>query len=432
MKFYSTSGKQKNVTLEYAVLHGLANDGGLFLPEQIPVLSDRFFNSLSSLSFSEIAFEIANKFFAEIPDADLKKMIADAFDFPIPLVTLTENLHILELFHGPTLAFKDFGARFLAQIVSWFAKKENKNILILVSTSGDTGSAVAKGFHNLPNVQIALLYPSGKVSPIQEKQFTTMDGNVTALEIKGTFDDCQAMVKQAFLDPDLCKNLTLTSANSINIARLIPQSFYYFYSFARLENKNSPIIFSIPSGNFGNLTAGLIAKKMGLPVDHFVAATNANDTIPRYFATGHYDPRPSQKTISNAMDVGTPSNFARINELYHGDLEAMKKDVSSFGFSDEQTTVAIKEIYQKYNYIIDPHGAVAYLGAKKYPSANAIILETAHPAKFADIVEPIINAKIPIPDRLKTALSKEKTSIKLSNDFAGFKHFLLDNFAKAI
>ncbi|MFA5820544.1 MAG: threonine synthase [Candidatus Gracilibacteria bacterium] len=434
MKFYSTAGKQKDVSLKYALLRGLSTDGGLFVPEKIPTLPAEFFDSLATISFHEIAFEIANKFFDEIPEHDLKEMVVHAFDFPVPLVSLTENLHILELFHGPTLAFKDFGARFLAQIISYFAKKEKKNILILVATSGDTGSAVAQGFHNLPNVQVALLYPSGKVSPMQEKQLTTIGGNVTALEIEGTFDDCQAMVKQAFIDSELNTKLTITSANSINIARLIPQSFYYFYAFAQLKNKNRPIAFSIPSGNFGNLTAGLIAKKMGLPIDRFIAATNANDSIPRYFATGRFTPRPSQKTISNAMDVGNPNNFARINNLYQGDLDSMKKDISAFSFSDAQTSATIKDVYEKFNYTLDPHGAVGYLGAKKYlvdhPDANTIVLETAHPAKFLDIVEPIIGAKILVPDRLKIALSKPKISTKLSNNFADFKHFLLDNFAK--
>ena len=432
MKFYSISNKKIIVSFKQAVLQGLAQDGGLFMPLTIPQLPLDFFKRINLLSFQDIAYEVSQLFVSDdIPEKVLQDIITKAFNFDLPLINLEKQIYGLELFHGPTLAFKDLAARFMARSMSYFIRNQKKELTILVATSGDTGSAVAHGFFGLEGVKVIILYPSHRVSLIQEKQLTTMGGNITALEVKGTFDDCQKLVKQAFVDQELNKYLSLTSANSINIARLIPQSFYYFFAYGQLKNKEKSVIFSVPSGNFGNLTAGLLAKKMGLPVGKFLAATNINDSVPQYLKTGYFKPRPSKKTISNAMDVGNPSNFARILELYGHQVQKIRKDINGISFTDQQTKSAIIEVYQKYDYILDPHSAVGYLGLKKYLRQNpnetrpGIFLQTAHPAKFLDLVQPLINKKVEIPQRLQKYLTKSKESIVLANKFADFKAFLL-------
>ncbi len=408
------------------------------MPETIPTLPDTFFENIDQYSFGEIGFAVAKQFIQnEIPEGDLKSIIDNFPDFDAPLVRLEEGLYVLELFHGPTLAFKDFGARFMAGILSHFVAQENKELNILVATSGDTGSAVAGGFYKVPGINVFILYPSGKVSEIQEKQLTTWGENITAIEVQGTFDDCQRMVKQAFTDEQIKAKLQLTSANSINIARLIPQSFYYFHAYAQLlyEGKTATgggrgwdeLVFSVPSGNFGNLTAGLFAQRMGLPVSKFIASTNINDVVPEYLQSHVFSPRASQQTISNAMDVGNPSNFARMKELMPT-AEAMQEKISGFAFSDDETREVMRKVYNKYKYVIDPHGAVGYLGLmdyKKNQNVNGIFLETAHPAKFVDVVEPVLQQKIEIPDHLQQFIKKKKNSIPIANSFVELKNFLL-------
>lgn len=428
--FYSTNKKIKTVTFQEALFKGMPDDNGLFMPSHIPVIGSDFFTKADKISFQDIAFEVARHLLAgEIPAPVLKGIIDDAINFDAPLVELEENLYVMELFHGPTLAFKDFGARFMARVMSYFAGNLKREIYILVATSGDTGSAVAGGFLNIPGIKVIILYPSGKVSSIQEKQLTTHGNNITALEIDGTFDDCQKLVKAAFLDKELAETLSLTSANSINIARLIPQSFYYFYASSRVKGR--PVIFSVPSGNFGNLTAGLIAKKMGLAVHKFIASTNINDIVPHYLKTGQFISKPSKKTISNAMDVGNPSNFARILSLYDSDINKIRTDIEGYSFTDEETCNVICELYKKSGYITDPHGAVGYLGLKAYEKIhkgnfNRIFLGTAHPAKFMDIIEPVIKIPIEIPERLKEVLNKEKKSVFMANNMDTFKAYLLN------
>ncbi len=433
MKFYSTNKESKDVSFKEAVLKGIADDGGLFMPGRILPLEENFFKDISKLSFQEIAFRITAALLGEeIPEREIEKIIAASFTFDAPLVQLNEDQLVLELFHGPTLAFKDFGARFMANVMAYLNNDEEKEITILVATSGDTGSAVANGFYKVDGIKVVLLYPGGKVSRIQEQQLTTLGENITALEILGTFDDCQRLVKQAFLDKELTSRMILSSANSINIARLLPQSFYYFNAYARLSDKERQTVISVPSGNFGNLTAGLIAKKMGLPVSKFIAATNSNDVFPHYLETSLFQPKPSVKTLSNAMDVGNPSNFARILDLYGNSYNKIKEDIYSRSFSDDDTISAIREIHSLYNYIIDPHGAVGYLALKKLAeeynlkSFNGIVLETAHPAKFAETVESALSIKLDLPEALKQCLNKEKRSIKISREYNDFKEFLIN------
>lgn len=428
MNYYSTNNKNSKVSLKEAVLKGLAPDNGLYMPESIPVLPNAFFDSLPEKTFQQIAYEVAHTLLQDdVPSSELKQMVEHTITFDAPLIEVEKNVFALELFHGPTLAFKDFGARFMSQLLSWLAKEEKREIVILVATSGDTGSAVANGLLGVPGVKVVVLYPSGKVSDIQEKQFTTLGQNITALEVEGTFDDCQRLVKEAFLDEELNKKFFLTSANSINIARLIPQSFYYFYAWSRLK-KRSNVAFSVPSGNFGNLTAGLIAKRMGLPIRHFIASTNSNDIVPEYLQSGIFNPKPSQATISNAMDVGNPSNFARMMDLYATDLNKIKADVIGYAFTDHETREVMQQVYRQHNYILDPHGAVGYLGLKKYLSTNknttGVFLETAHPAKFLDVVEGGIDMTIAIPDKLKEFARREKKSVKIQNDSKQFKSLL--------
>ncbi len=440
MKYFSINRKSEPVTFRQAVLSGIAADGGLYLPETFPQVKDKFFAGIEYLSFNEIAMKVLQPYTAdEIEPDELKNIIERAFNFDAPLVQLSNNLYVLELFHGPTLAFKDFGARFMAQVTSYFLKDNNKQITILVATSGDTGSAVANGFYDVPGTEVILLYPSGKVSVIQEKQLTTFDKNITALEVEGNFDDCQRLVKEAFADEELKKRIHLSSANSINIARLLPQSVYYFYAYAQLselittrKEKKLPVVFSVPCGNLGNLTGGLMAYRMGLPVKRFIAGVNSNTVFSEYLKTGKFNPVPAIKTISNAMDVGSPSNFARIKEIFNNDYELIKKIIFSRSFTDEETLDAVKSVNKKFGYIIDPHGAVGYLALNEYLSAekseqcSGIVLETAHPAKFIDVIKNTVGEEIIIPERLRACLQKEKRSIKISSDFKSLKEFLIN------
>lgn len=419
MKLISTNRKSQAVELKQAVIQGLAPDGGLYIPTEIPQLPTEFFANIQNLSFSEIAFTVAKNLLQDsVPDDILKKICEETVNFPCPLIEIEPNTYVLELFHGPTLAFKDFGARFMSRLVNHFAQER---ITVLVATSGDTGSAVAHGFLGIPNTEVIILYPKNGVSHFQEKQLTTMGGNVTALEIEGSFDDCQDMVKKAFADKDLTEKYNLTSANSINIARLIPQTFYYFFAYKQVQK---PAIFSVPSGNFGNITAGLLAAEMGLPVAQFIAAVNQNDTFPRYKQTGQYQPRPSIQTISNAMDIGNPSNFARLKALH------LTEKIWSKSFSDEETIATMQKLSDKYT--LDPHGAVGYLGLQHFRQENpettapGIILETAHPAKFLEVVEQAINKKIEIPKSLAEYAVREKQAIELKNDYNQFKEFLMN------
>lgn len=432
MIFYSTNKKSPEVDFKTAVLRGLPEDNGLYMPKQIPELPADFFNILSGLTFHEISFRVANTFLSEdLPEEKLRTIIKGAFNFDAPLVRLDNNLFTLELFHGPTHAFKDFAARFMAKLMGYYVEQSGNILTILVATSGDTGSAVASGFLNVPGISVFLLYPSNKVSYIQEQQLTTFGNNIVALEINGTFDDCQKIVKEAFLDQELKRQFSLTSANSINIARLIPQSFYYFYAYAQVKKiNNDPVIISVPSGNLGNLTSGLLAKRMGLPIKKFVLSSNVNDVAPQYLKTGTYTPATSIKTISNAMDVGNPSNFVRILALYDNKVEKLRKDVSGFSFNDSQTIKSIQNVYKKYNYVMDPHGAVGYLGLQNYleplnEKVNGIFIETAHPSKFLDSVEEAIETKVDMPNNLKSVLNKRKNSVKLPNMFSSFKEFLV-------
>jgi threonine synthase len=434
MKFYSTNNPDLKVDLRQAVTQGLAPDNGLYMPERIPPLPQEFFKTIHEKSFQEIALAVAQNLIGEdVPPTELKRIIEHTIQFDAPVVKIEEGIFALELFHGPTLAFKDFGARFMSQLLGYFAQQQDQEIVILVATSGDTGSAVANGFLGVPGTRVIVLYPSGKVSEIQEKQFTTLEQNITAIEVDGTFDDCQQMVKQAFLDDDLRKKFFLTSANSINIARLIPQSFYYFDTYAQLKDRNKPMVFSVPSGNFGNITGGLLAQRMGLPIHKFIAATNVNDVFPQYLLTKKFNPRPSRQTISNAMDVGNPSNFVRMVELFNGDFKALSNAISGYAFTDEETAGAMRKVYEKNKYTMDPHGAIGYLGLKKYlaehkEDVTGVFLETAHPAKFKEVVEETLHHSIDIPPALVKFLSKEKKAIGASADFTAFKDFLLTKF----
>jgi threonine synthase len=430
MQLYSTNNKSHLVSLREAVFKGLPDDNGLYMPVHIPMLPPDFIQELPRYSFSDIAFTVAQSLLqGAIPEPDLQRIIQDSITFPAPLVSLDARRHVLELFHGPSLAFKDFGARFMAQLMSYFNQDEQRELTILVATSGDTGGAVAAGFYKTPGIRVVILYPSGKVSFLQEKQLTTLGENITALEISGTFDDCQALVKKAFLDVDLNQQQRLSSANSINIARLIPQSFYYFEAWKQLADKTIPVVFSVPSGNFGNLTAGLFAKKMGLPVHHFIAATNVNDVVPAYLASGEYRPRPSVRTFSNAMDVGNPSNFARMLDLYCSTWNIMRDEISGYGFNDGTTESAMREVKQRFGYVMDPHGAVGYLALETYlqthPQAQGVILETAHPAKFKEDVEKILGEPTDIPERLATLSNRSKQATTMPNDFSVFKEWLM-------
>lgn len=433
MQLYSTKDKNFTVDLATAVLHSLPPDNGLYMPVSIPKLSQGFIDKLQDYSFAEISFEVARAMIGDyIPAEDLKEIVSKAMTFPAPVQSLDEKTYVLELFHGPSLAFKDFGARFMAQLMGYFNRENDKELVILVATSGDTGGAVAAGFHNTPGIQVVILYPSGKVSPLQEKQLTTLGGNIQAIEVNGSFDDCQALVKQAFLDKALNERIRLSSANSINIARLIPQSFYYFEAYKQAKRAGDQIAFIVPSGNFGNLTAGLFAQKMGLPIDHFIAATNSNDVVPAYLANGIYAPKASVPTISNAMDVGAPSNFVRMLDLFGSTWNKMTESIAGFAFNDEQTREAMKTIHAKYGYVIDPHGAVGYLAweafRKDNPRYKGIILETAHPSKFLEEVNTTLGIETVIPERLLALSTKNKKATTMAVDFEEFKKYLNERF----
>ena len=434
MKFYSTNNHSLKADVREAVTQGLAPDNGLYMPEEIPALSPDFFKRISSLSFQEIATTVARNLLAgSIPETELDRIVAHTLSFDAPVVQLEPQVYSLELFHGPTMAFKDFGARFMSQLLGYFAQQQDREIVILVATSGDTGSAVANGFLDVPGTRVVVLYPSGKVSDIQEKQFTTLGSNITALEVDGTFDDCQRLVKTAFLDADLKKQFFLTSANSINIARLIPQSFYFFYAYAKLAGIGKPVVFCVPSGNFGNITGGLLAQRMGLPIKHFVAATNINDVVPEFLRTHELKPRPSKATISNAMDVGSPSNIVRMLDLFDGDVAALERAVTGYAFSDADTQQAMRQVFKASGYVMDPHGAVGYLGLKKYMNEvssdiTGVFLETAHPAKFKEVVEETLGRQIEIPATLQKFLTRNKQSRKMSAEFGDLKKFLVSEF----
>ena len=425
--YYSTNGKAPLATLEKAVVKGLAEDRGLYMPERIERLPDSFFDRIGEMDFHEVACAVADAFFGEDIDRDiLHSIVRDTLSFDCPAVKVEDNIYSLELFHGPTLAFKDVGARFMARLLGYFRSGEELNVL--VATSGDTGSAVANGFLGVPGIHVYVLYPKGKVSPIQECQFTTLGQNITALEIDGVFDDCQALVKSAFMDEELNSIMRLTSANSINVARFLPQSFYYFWGYAQMKRMGlaDNLVVCTPSGNFGNICAGLFAKRMGLPVRRFIAANNANSVFYDFLRTGEYDPRPSVRTIANAMDVGDPSNFARVYDLYGHSHEAICKDISGATYSDAQIAVTIRDVYTRTGYLCDPHGACGYraLAEGLAPGETGLFCETAHPAKFKDTVESIIGASVSIPDRLAAFMAGKKESVELPKDFESFKNYL--------
>ena len=435
MKYYSTNKQIELVGLQEAVIKGLAPDKGLYMPERIPVLPNDFFANITHLSFQEIAYTVANAFFGEdIEKEVLKKIVYDTLNFETPIVHINDTIYSLELFHGPTLAFKDVGARFMARLLGYFVKKANiSEVNVLVATSGDTGSAVANGFLGVEGIQVYVLYPKGKVSPIQECQFTTLGKNTHALEIEGTFDDCQALVKSAFLDKDLTEKMHLSSANSINVARFLPQAFYYFNAYSQLMEKGikNDIVVCVPSGNFGNITAGLIAQRMGLPIKRFIAANNRNDVFLQYLLTGYYNPKASVQTLANAMDVGDPSNFVRILDMYNHNHETITQNISGYRCDDEQIRETVKACYQNTGYLLDPHGACGYaaLLEKLQPNETGVFLETAHPTKFLETIQDIIEEAVDIPQKLQEFMKGEKQSVELSSKYADFKQFLLSKIS---
>ena len=429
-QFYSTKSPQKLVDLKEAVLRSLPADNGLYMPQKIGKLEDSFWKKWRELSFAEMGFQIASAIFEDgVPSQDLEKIVYDAINFPAPLVEVSQAQYVLELFHGPTLAFKDFGARFMARLMRWLTRHDQGLLTILVATSGDTGGAVASAFHGVEGTRVVILYPKGKVSDLQEKQLTTLGGNIIALEVDGTFDDCQRLVKSAFLKRRMSEELNLTSANSINISRLVPQSFYYFEAARQLPVDQKPV-FVVPSGNFGNLTAGLLAELIGLPVEHFVAATNVNDVVPKYLESGTYEPRASLSTISNAMDVGAPSNFDRMLNLFGGHWEQMKGRVSGFSFDDQETRATIQNVFKQTGYSLDPHGAVGWLASNAWresnPDSQTVVLETAHPSKFIDVMEEGLGkGMIEVPERLACLSQRKKVAVQLGVDEAAFHDWLL-------
>ncbi|MEJ7768552.1 MAG: threonine synthase [Chitinophagaceae bacterium] len=430
MLYYSTNNNSALVDFKNATIKGQAPDGGLYFPERIPQLPFEFFNEIRLSSREEIAIEVIRPFVGDtIPEAELKRIVAETINFEFPLVKVDENTFSLELFHGPTLAFKDVGARFMSRCLGYFIKNAGRNITVLVATSGDTGGAVASGFYDVDGINVVILYPTGKVSSVQELQLTTYGKNITALEVNGNFDDCQHLVKQAFSDSELNTELFLTSANSINVARWLPQQFYYFFAYRQWAHKSDPPVISVPSGNFGNVCAGLLAHRSGLPVKHFVAACNANNIIPQYLDSGKYTPKQAVSTLSNAMDVGNPSNFVRILEIFNREFKSLKNVMSSYSISDDETKNILEDVYTKYQYLLDPHGAVAYCALKTYLADHldekGIFLETAHPVKFYDVVEPIIHEKVPIPDAVKELLGKKKESIQIEVNYKTLKQLLL-------
>ena len=431
MRYRSTSGKAPLTSLRGAVLRGLAPDGGLYMPVEIARRSPEELEEFRRLPFTEVCFRVVRPFAgAEVPEEVLWQVVSEAINFPVKLVSLSPGLHILELFHGPTLAFKDFGARFMARLMGYFVHGETRPLTVLVATSGDTGSAVAHGFLGVPGIRVVILYPSKRISEAQEKQFTTLGENITALEVAGSFDDCQRLVKQAFSDEALNKRAFLTSANSINIGRLLPQMFYHVAAYRQLPVASVPLIVSVPSGNFGNLTAGIFAKRIGLPVARFVASTNVNDIVPEYLRTGEFHPRPAKATYSNAMDVGNPNNFPRLLDLCRNKLEYVQREIWGHGATDEETQREMKALHERYGYIADPHTAVGVLGWEAYrrehpEPSQGLVLATAHPAKFADVVMKAIGTAPPLPDRLAAYLKKPKLSLLMSSDYDDLKQFLL-------
>lgn len=429
MKYYSLNRKAKEVSFKDAVIKGLADDKGLYFPKKITPLSKSLFKNIDTLSDVEIAFEAIKQFVTpEIPKGILKKIIEETLCFDFPVVSLSKNISTLELFHGPTMAFKDVGARFMARCLGYFNRGNTNQVTVLVATSGDTGAAVANGFLGVKDVNVVILYPSKKVSDIQEKQITSLGQNISALEVQGTFDDCQAMVKNAFLDKDITNKIQLTSANSINVARWLPQMFYFFFAYKKLYKTHKDIVFSVPSGNFGNVCAGMMAQQLGLPIKHFIAANNDNNVVTRYLKTQLYAPVKSVQTISNAMDVGDPSNFIRIQEIYKNKFDSLQKNLSSFSFNNTQTRVAMFDIYTKHGYVADPHGAVGYLGCKTYleknTKAHCVFLETAHPTKFLDVVEQVVKTKQDLPKQIQAVIANKKVATTISN-YSDLKAFLL-------
>jgi threonine synthase len=430
MKYYSLNKQSPFVDFAAATILGQAPDKGLYFPETIPQVSKELIDNIESYSNEAIAFEIISPFTGDsMPKDVLERIVAETVNFEIPLVKITDDIFSLELFHGPTLAFKDIGARFMSRCLGYFAKDSKEKVTVLVATSGDTGGAVANGFYDVEGVEVVILYPSGNVSSVQEKQLTTLGKNIHALEVDGTFDECQQMVKAVFADLELNKKIKLTSANSINVARWLPQQFYYFYLWKQWKDKENPPVVTVPSGNFGNICAGLLAQQSGLPIQHFIAACNANNTVPDFLRTGNYQPKKSVATISNAMDVGDPSNFIRIMEIFHQQIDGLKKTLNGYTISDDETKATLISVFKERNYLLDPHGAVAYNALQQhqaqYPSTKGVILETAHPVKFYDVIEPLINQTVPVPETVAEQIKKEKVSTKISANTNELKDFLL-------
>lgn len=431
MRYRSTSRQAPLTSLHGAVLRGLAPDGGLYMPVEIARRTPQELEEFRRLPFTEVCFRVVKPFVGpEVPEEILWQVVSEAINFPVKLISLSPALHILELFHGPTLAFKDFGARFMARLMGYFVRGETRQLTVLVATSGDTGSAVAHGFLGVPGIRVIILYPSQRISEAQEKQFTTLGENIIALEVSGTFDDCQRLVKQAFSDAELNKLAFLTSANSINIGRLLPQMFYHVAAYRQLPVASVPLIVSVPSGNFGNLTAGIFAKRMGLPVARFIASTNANDVVPQYLRTGEFHPRAARPTFSNAMDVGSPNNFPRLLDLCRNRLDQVQREIWGHAATDEETLAAMRSLHERFNYIADPHTAVGVLGWEAYrrehlEPVQGLVLATAHPAKFADVVSRAIGTAPPLPDRLAAYLQRRKLSQPISSSYDDFKQFLL-------
>ena len=434
MFYYSTNHSAARATLRDAVVRGLAEDRGLYMPEVIKQLPASFWSEIADLTFQEVAYRVADAFFGEDVEADaLRKIVYDTLAFDTPVVRVEDNIYALELFHGPTLAFKDVGARFMARLLQYFLGGDGSEVNVLVATSGDTGSAVANGFLGVEGIHVYVLYPKGKVSPIQECQFTTLGQNITALEVDGVFDDCQALVKSAFMDQELNAHMRLTSANSINVARFLPQAFYYFWAYAqllkvsKLSFSDSQLVVCVPSGNFGNICSALFGHAMGLPIKRFIAANNANSVFYEYLQSGDYRPRPSVQTIANAMDVGDPSNFARILELYKGDHARIVSLISGATYTDDQIAATMRDCYARTGYVLDPHGACGYRALKEQlqPGEVGVFLETAHPAKFKDTVDHILGIDLPIPEKLQAFMRGQKQSVPISKDFADFKAYLL-------
>jgi threonine synthase len=429
MKYFSTNHQSPLANFKEATIKGQAPDKGLYFPENIPHVDADILKNIDNYSNEAIAYEVIKPYVGDTIPADvLTRIVEETVNFPIPLIPINKSIFSLELFHGPTLAFKDIGARFMSRCLGYFVKDQPKKVTVLVATSGDTGGAVANGFFDVPNVEVIILYPSGKVSTVQEKQLTTLGKNIHALEVNGSFDDCQKMVKDIFSDAASFENLFLTSANSINVARWLPQQFYYFFAYKQWADKNNPPVISVPSGNFGNICAGILAKASGLPIQHFIAACNANDTVPQFFQTNHYEPKKSVATISNAMDVGDPSNFVRILQIFNQQVSDLKSQVSAYSINDNETKTTLKKVYDEYHYLLDPHGAVGYYALENYlkqhPSQKGIVVETAHPVKFFDVVETVINTTVPIPGTIQEQLQLEKKSTLMENNSGALRDYL--------